>query len=368
MIHNEEVDRRSEPVKTRGVRRFATLVVGVFLMPLLLVGCEDDGVEPVELAFGQVGEIRVEVRSLLGDRGELNEILIWLSNGPWLLTERVGYRGNGGAENFRSSQLNPGDLAREYASLIRQLNQTRGLALFGEEVPRGLDPECATEEDLENPSRPGDDLPDTRVVVTIRDTQRNETARWVRCAEGTLLGTGNTIVPSEAAPLGTGAERVVTAAQLTRFFTLEDNAPSTYKGTVPFAAISQGQDSPARPQGPEAFVSNTGQPPSDFVAFWRDHAGPGAPLPPVDWSSELVLLAAVGERSEAGDLVRVKRVEGLGPQVGTRVQLEERVPGDFCSPAALRSHPYQIVVVPRARLHLPVEFTPPAIKRIPCDG
>ncbi len=269
-------------------------------------GCGEDTVLVPSTHFGQSGRIQVEVTSLLpgeGRNGELTEILIWASNGPWLLTERVSYQGNIGGETLRASRLNPGELAREYASLIQQLNETQGLRLLGGAVPRDLEPEC------------GGELPPSRVAFEIHDDARGEVARWVRCAEGTLF----TFAPWSAAP-DAGASRVVTAGQLTRFFTLGETSSSTYSGTVPYAAISQGDNSPAREQAPRAFVSSDGgEVPEDFVAFWADHAGQAAPLPRVDWSSEMVLLVAVGLRREAGDVVRVRRVLPLGVANGTRV-------------------------------------------------
>ena len=332
----------------------ATLAAGALLVTVVLLGCEGGTILLPAPPFGQLGQIQVEVRSLLPGEardGYLDEILIWASNGPWLLTERVSYEGNLGAEAMRASKLNPGELAREYRSLIQQLTQTQGLRLFGEAVPHELEPEC------------GDPLPSTRVVFTIRDDLRDEVASWTRCAEGTLF----TFEPGSAAP-DAGASRVITAGQLTRFFTLGEASASTYSGTVPFAALEQGDDSPARAGAPRAFVSEDDVAPADFVQFWADHAGPAAPLPRVDWDVEVVLLIAVGLRREAGDVVRVRRVLPLGAANGTRVEVIERVTGDFCSPAAANIFPFQIVIVPAEDLHLPIQFTQPQVERIPCGA
>ncbi len=82
----------------------------------------------------------------------------------------------------------------------------------------------------------------------------------------------------------------------------------------------------------------------------------------------MVLLVAVGARDEAGVEIRVRRILPLGVGNGTRVEVTERVPGDFCSPVARVTHPYQIVVIPSDGLHLPVEFTAPQLERIPCGA
>jgi len=327
-------------------------IVGALTNLAVVSGCGGDPVSTPPSLFGATGQIQVEVTSLLPGNamnGRLNEILIWASNGPWLLSERVIYKGNLGGETLRASHLNPGELAREYASFIQQLNETRGLRLLGGEVPQSLEPEC------------GDSLSSTEVIFTIRDDARSEIAQWTRCAEGTLFS----FEPGSAGP-DAGASRVITAGQLARFFTMGESSVSSYIGTVPFAVLAQGTDSPAKEEVPTAFVSSDGQAPADFVMFWQAHEDVGAALPGVEWASELVLLIAVGLRPEAGIAVRTRRVLPLGQGYGTRIEVIERVPGDFCSPAAKSDYPFQLIVVPTEDLHLPIEFTQPFVERIPC--
>lgn len=341
----------STTVKPRG-----RLPIVLLLVALAAGGCDDDVTTP-DGVFGETGTITVDVRSPIGVDGRRDEILIWASNGPWRFTERVSYGGQGGAETNRSSRLNPGDLAREYASLIVQLNQTPGIRVLDGTVPQDVDPECGE-----------DGLPPTRVTLIIKDDLLGEEARWVRCAEGTLLPPpGNTISPGTAAP-DAGAARVVTAAQLTTSFTLGDGYVSTYGGTHPFAFIEQGEDSPARREASQSFVSADGQPPPGFLSFWEDHASVGTPLPNVDWENEIVLVAAVGLREEVGEALVVRRVLPLGPASGTRVEITERVPGDFCTPLARDIYPYQIVVLPAEGVHLPIQFAEPQLERIPCGS
>jgi hypothetical protein len=291
----------------------------------------------------------VEVLSPLEGQGFLSETLVWSSQGPWTFVERVSYRGVQGSETLRYSRLNPGQLSREYASLVQQLNEAAGLRLFGGSVPDDLEPIC-------NPGSGPSAFP-TRVTLTIRDEARGEAIRWVRCARGTLF----TMAPGESGP-DAPASRVITAGQLTRFFTLGENALPTYPGTVPYATLEQGESSPARPTAPLVFVSETGAPPQAFRDFWTMHAGAGAALPTIDWASEIVLLVAVGEREEAGDVVEIRRIVPIGGS--TRVEIVERVPGDFCSPAAKRIHPFHLVVAPA--VPLPIEFAVPQLERVPC--
>ena len=89
----------------------AALAGGTLLVTGVLSGCEGGTILLPAPPFGQLGQIQVEVRSLLPGEvkdGYLDEILIWASNGPWLLTERVSYEGNLGAEAMRASKLNLG--------------------------------------------------------------------------------------------------------------------------------------------------------------------------------------------------------------------------------------------------------------------
>lgn len=354
MVHPQEVTGPHDGVKRDRVHPAGCRALLFLVLAAGVGACADTPASIPPGHFGLTGEIRVNVRSPLpgaAGEGELHEILIWASNGPWLLTERVFYQGNLGAEASRSGKLNPGELAREYRSLIQQLNETRGLRLFGRDVPQDLEPECAGA------------LGSTQIAFTIHDTVRDETASWTRCADGTLF----TFAPGSARP-DPGAARVVTAGQLTRFFTIGEAARSTYMGTIPFASLAAGADSPARALAPRAFVSGGGTPPESFIGFWAEHAGPGIALPQVDWNRELVLLVAVGLRREAGSLVGVRRVLPLGPAYGTRVEITERVPGDFCSPASASLYPYQLVILPGADIHLPIDFTPVSVERVSCGA
>jgi hypothetical protein len=142
---------------------------------------------------------------------------------------------------------------------------------------------------------------------------------------------------------------------------------STYRGTYPFASLEQGENSPAERPSPQVFIASGAEPPQSFVDFWAEHAGPAAALPRVSWQTEMVLLVAVGERDEAGVQVRIRRILSLGAG-GTRVEVTERVPGDFCSPASRETYPYQIAVIPSGGVTLPVQFTAPQLERIPCGA
>ncbi len=323
------------------------------LLAFLFTGCEDDnGIQPGSLRFGQVGEIRVTlVVPLLfnGTAGELQQILTWSSTGAWQLRENISYRGLPGDEQLRRSTGDSGAFASFYAELITQLNESPGLKLFVPQLDPTLDPDCSAG--------------GTRISFLIRDQIRGETVTWVRCAEGSL-GTLNT---AEAAP-DPEAVRVIQAAILVRDYTHSDGFTSAYIGSVPFGTLDRGEDSGARLPRSRVFLS---QPegsiatPPEWNDFWRTHKGnPAAVPPPVDWRTEMVLVAAVGERIEAGDSIEIRRVLQTGE--GTQVTLFERVPGDFCSPASRSHYPIHIIVAPRTRE--PIFFAEVVKERVSCGS
>jgi hypothetical protein len=298
----------------------------------------------VDPGFAEIGELRADVEVPLAQgAGRLEGTLVWQSDGRWVLAERIYYGTTLGSEVVRRSRLNPGVLSAEYGSLVRQLNDTPGLRLTGE-VPEGGPGSCGTE---------------SKVTFTMVDSFRGISRRWTRCASGDLF-----TLSATAAGGGAEAPRVVTAAQLTRSFTLGDRQSSVFAGSVPFATLDQGTDSPAREAASRAFYSPEGTVPEDFLLFWTAHAGANAPLPSVDWTREMVLLATGGLRTEAGHEVELRRVLPVG--IFTQIQWVERVPGDFCAPAALDRYPYHLVRAPLGPL--PVVFGEAITLRIPCGG
>jgi hypothetical protein len=309
---------------------------------------DDSGTPPLEtLRYGQLGEVEVGVVAPLGvvGVGELQQILTWGSSGAWVLREIISYRDLTGDETVTKNEGDPIAYASVYASLILQLNETEGVEIFSitPELPEGCE------------------AGQTRVTVTIWDEARREETRWVRCASGTLA----TLKTSEAGP-DLEAGRVIQAAILVRDFTHIDGFVSAYHGSVPFGTLDRGEESGAGLQEPKSFFSvpeGNPNPPTGWLAFWRDHNGtPPSAIPYVDWAHEMALVAAVGIRTEAGDSVEVRRVLSTGDM--TQVSLFERVPGDFCSPASRNHYPVHIIVAPRTPL--PILFSKVDTVRVPC--
>jgi hypothetical protein len=325
-------------------RAFGSLLLGAVLLSAV-TGCDGTSTVLPSPRFAQVGELRadVEVPLALGD-GRLEGTLVWASDGRWVLVERIYHRDVLGEEVVRRSQRNPGELAPEYASLVQQLNETPGLRLPGE-VSQGGPASC----------------PDgrARVTFTMLDTFRDEVAVWTRCAAGNLF----TVTPGSAGP-DPGAARVVTAVQLTRFFTVGGAERSVFEGSLPFATLAREDDSPSRQEESRTFSSSDGSEPEGWRAFWARHAGAGVEPPAVDWATEMVLLATGGQRDEAGHAIRIRRVLPAG--ISTQVQVFEEVPGDFCTPAAVERHPFHLVRTPLRSG--PVDFGELVPLRIACGG
>ncbi len=312
-----------------------------FLALTVLPACGGDlPTNPGALRFGQIGGVEVELEAPLRlGVGTLRQVLSWESSGAWTLQESMFYRDLWGDEDVRSNPGHPSLFAEGYASLITQLNDVPGQELFIDELSQALDPTCG-------PTR-------TRIRLAIRDDVKEEQASWVRCADGSLAN----LTTLDAGP-DAAASRVVLAALLARNRTLGETFVSTYAGSVPFGTLDRGEDTPSGLEEPTVFLNR-----NDWMTFWRSHGGE-TEVPAVDFTEEMVIVGVVGEREEAGDSVEVRRI--LQVDLGTLTEVYERVPGDFCSPAA-RSHvPYHIVVAPRTPL--PIRFADVRVEQVSCGS
>ncbi|TVP56363.1 MAG: hypothetical protein EA351_08230 [Gemmatimonadales bacterium] len=319
--------------------------LAALLVVVGLPACEGSTTVVTNPRFAQIGEIRIDVqRPIEQGPGATEATLVWMSDGRWVLVERMLYQGVLGEERILNSRLNPGQLAPEYATLNQQLNENPGLRLPGE-VDQGLIPNCAA--------------PRSRVRVTMVDTFRDEVAQWTRCADGSLFN----LSVGSAGP-DANAPRVVNAAQLVRAFTVGEDERSVFEGSIPFANLDRGDNSPARPDGPMVFLTEDGTEPQGWSDFWQAHSEGSAAPPVIDWSSQMVLVGTPGLRNEAGHTVNIRRVLPVG--TATRVEMLEEIPGDFCSPAARERYPFHIVVAPLAPR--PVSFSEPRELRVPCGS
>lgn len=301
---------------------------------LVLAACESGGtVDPGTLRFGQIGGLELTVIAPLAlGQGETEQVLNWRSNGRWTLREQVRYRGLIGDAVERSNEGSAEPLANAYSQWITDVNDNPGLTLFVEGLDPDLEPRCLVTQ--------------SRVTLAIHDDTHDETRTWTRCVPGFLQDLGFNAGPDPAAP------RVANLARLARDYTVGENFRSAHEATQPFGTLDQGDDTPSGLTAPVIIRSQ-----ETLEAFWLSHEPEGEP-PEVDFEAETVIVAALGERREAGDSLAVRAVRPSGVQ-GAVITLVQRVPGDFCSPAEQRHVPYHIVVTPF--LPEPVSFQSPVL-------
>ncbi|MGD8321679.1 MAG: hypothetical protein PVJ02_14540 [Gemmatimonadota bacterium] len=312
------------------------------------LACGEDSTQPDALRFGQVGEIEAELdvplvqvvgtspNARLGV-GRLHQTLTWRSSGAWFLREAISYRDLTGDADLRRTTGDPSQYVLDYASLIIALNDIQGQKIVGV-LSDTIPPDCG--------------LALSRITFTIRDEPRDESRTWVRCVHGSLA----TLTQEDAEPAD-GA-RLALATELMRNATVGTGFASTYAGSVPFGTLDRGDQSDAPLTAPEVFTDQ-----ASFSHFWAEHA-PDRPRPDVDFSLDMVIAGIVGPREEAGDSVEVRRV--LQVDQGTLIEVVERVPGNFCSPAALVHTPYHIVVAPLTPA--PIRFADIRVDPVDCGS
>lgn len=302
--------------------------------------CGEDGPTPPDaLRRGQIGRIEVVMDTPLRfGSGRLVQRLSWGSNGERTLQESISYGSRTGDDRFERYLKDLEQSAGAYAEAITTLNEVEGVKLFIADLPTDTLPECG-------PGR-------TSVAFSIVDDARGETWTWNRCVEGSL----GTILQVGAGP-DPAAARIAQAVQIVRDAVFGGAFASQYAGSEPFGTLDRGTDSNARLPSPEVFTDT-----AEWRGFWTQHA-PDRPLPEVDFERDMVLVAMVGEREEAGDSVEVRRI--LQVDQGTISEVVERVPGNFCSPAARVHVPYHIVVAPSTPA--PYRFQVNR-EEVPCGG
>src|SRR5690606_29371590 len=185
-------------------------------------------------------------------------------------------------------------LAYHYAVWITQVNEHPGLQLFIEDLDPTLDEPCR--------------LGESRIILAIRDAVLEQERRWVRCVEGSL----GSLTSAGAGP-DAAASRVANAALLLREYVFPQGFTSGFHPTMPFATLARGETAVPLDQ---PWVIDS---PQAWQQFWTAHAGAPAAVPPVDFLRDVVVVAAIGQRFEAGEYVEVRRVLPVGE--GTLVQV-----------------------------------------------
>ena len=347
--------------KGRGARILANAItISLTMICVGLTGCDSTSPGNGLLRFGSVGEVRVTVESpLQGGIGWRQQVLTWNSDGAWTFYEEIGYDGVVGDESLTRNPGLPIQFAANYPSLIQLVNEREATKLFG--LPDtlfspNLDPDCGVGK--------------SRVTLLIFDSRRNEQMQWPRCAADTSpLAT----LKTQGSGPDTHGSRVIQLAINVRDWTIGEDFRYAYTGSWPFATLDKGTETESGVDGPRVFRTPDGaeidDTPQHWAVFWDAHADTTRrPVPEVDWATQMVVVGAVGERDEVGDSVEVRRVLQIGDQdrvTGTRIEIVERIPGDYCAPARRIVRPYHIVVAPKAPE--PVDFAVRS-ERVPCGA
>lgn len=327
--------------------RKVAVTVSLTITCAALGGCDTTDPGSALLRFGQSGEIQVTVETPLHlGLGWKEQAITWRSDGAWRIREELGYKGVVGEVDQRSNPGLPLLYTASYATVIQNLNDNPGVKLVG--VDHLELTEC--------------DDGKSRVTVRILDSRRGQQRVWVRCAFGTLA----TLQTAGSGP-DVDAARVVEVAMRVRDNTVGSDFRSIYVGSLPFATIDKGTETGWQMDESLIFRSPDGEGHSEtqqaWNDFWRTHRGNNAAdTPGIDWSREMALAGLVGVREEVGDSVEIRGVITVSD--GTKIELVERVPGDFCAPARREVRPFHIVLAPRAPA--PVFFTDLRLDPVPC--
>jgi hypothetical protein len=324
--------------------------MGVLLGAVGLVAC-DDATPPDDLPFGRTGEVRVQVETTRPKQGALGRALfqnlVWRSNGTWRLTERITYKQALGDETVHRSTGEAGPLAQRYAGFIELVNRPGGPAQLVDRLDPDLTFPCDSDRSL--------------VTITIVDAQRADSISWSRCGgDGSLATLAAPELPPEATRPEVGIDRLIAAAQLARNYTIALDrgfGGYAYAGSTPFQTLARGEVAKAPLTVPRVIEDQ-----SSWGAFWSQYMTGSQPA--VDFTTDVVLVAAVGTRQEAGDSVEIRRV--LPVTHGTQISMRERRPGDFCTPAPRVHTPFHVVIAPIADERRPIFFEADAPELVPC--
>ncbi len=110
-------------------------------------------------------------------------------------------------------------------------------------------------------------------------------------------------------------------------------------GSLGMTSIDRGEIS-----GIENAAQLVARTPADWQALWARHES-GKPLPPVDFSSEMVVAVALGSRPSSGYGIEIVAAERDGDDLVVRYRATTPARGTVA--AAIVTTPYHFVRVPR---------------------
>jgi len=126
---------------------------------------------------------------------------------------------------------------------------------------------------------------------------------------------------------------------------------------APLRSLAQGSYSGIDAQRFEIIEEAT-----SFAALWREHSAaisPPPPLPPVDFTREVVIAAFIGQRGSGGSSVAIEKLSGDNP---VTVGIVVKTPAANCPMSLALSQPFQLAAAPRRkgpwRFHVSTVVTP----------
>lgn len=123
---------------------------------------------------------------------------------------------------------------------------------------------------------------------------------------------------------------------------------------VPFATLAKGFQSGVRE--PTQIVIRSRP---DWVAFWERHTRTQSEPPPIDFSRDMVVGLALGQRSTGGYEIEITRVERADSRLGIYYRSRSPDPGAILTQAL--TQPFHVIKLPRD--DGPVVFVPESPSR-----
>ena len=118
--------------------------------------------------------------------------------------------------------------------------------------------------------------------------------------------------------------------------------PADAEGPAGFTTIAQGDLSGMTSDRQHAIRDGEA-----WKTFWRAHAGPSEPPPPVDFQSNIVIVIHLGTRPTGGYAVRITRIDQESGVL--TVHYDEQKPGPGCLVSQMLTQPHQIVTMSKTQ-------------------
>ena len=260
---------------------------GMALAVLGLAALRGRGHSPDAIRFGQVGEIDIVLETPIGPgrRQRSSSGYVWASTGEWAIQEAISY---GDADRRRTFRARREDVDRSAGRYGRRDHASQRQSRR-EPLRRraGAGPESG---------------------LRIRDARASSSPSTTSSARRTATGSGVRrrlaglrSILRRPSPEGLGAGRAGGPVRSPGY--RGGRRAGSSARTMP-AACRSGRSTGARRPVRRWTLPRSSPNSRSGRTFWAQHAGL-RPIPPVDFDKEMVVVAMVGQREEAGDSVEV---------------------------------------------------------------